>query len=78
MTDAAELVAIDVFETAQAAGEPVTMELVKQAMAELLGHAPGCSCGRCEAATTAREGHIWQVAIAWERSTATTRRRALR
>ena len=30
MTDAAELVAIDVFKAAQAAGEPVTMALVKR------------------------------------------------
>jgi hypothetical protein len=78
MTDAAELIAIDVFNAAQAAGEPVTMALVKQTMAELLAHPPECACGHCEAAATAREGHIWQVASAWERSTAATRRRAAR
>jgi hypothetical protein len=78
MTDAAELVAIDVFSAAQAAGEPVTMALVKRHVTELLAHPPECHCGRCEAAATARVGHIWRVASAWERSTATTRRRALR
>jgi hypothetical protein len=78
-TDAAEFVAIDVFNTAQAAGEPVTMALVKRLhVTELLAHPPECECGRCEAAATAREGHIWRVASAWQRSTTATRRRAAR
>jgi hypothetical protein len=59
-------------------GEPVTMALVKRRVAELLAHPPTCECGRCEAASTARERHIWQVASAWQRSTAATRRRARR
>jgi hypothetical protein len=78
MSDAAELVAIDVFQAAQAAGQPVTMALVKRHVAELLSHPPECGCRGCEAAATAREGHIWQVAMAWQRSTAATRRRSAR
>jgi hypothetical protein len=78
MSDAADIVAIDVFESARAAGEPITVALVKRRVAELLAHAPECACGRCEAAATARIGHIWQVASAWERSMAATRRRAWR
>jgi hypothetical protein len=62
---------------AYAAQQPVTMTRVKQTVAELLAHPRECACGRCEAAATAREGHLWQVAFAWERSTAATRRRAL-
>jgi hypothetical protein len=64
MSDAAEIVAIDVFEAAQAAGEPITMESVKRRVDELLDHPPACACGRCEAAAVARVGHIWRVATA--------------
>jgi hypothetical protein len=53
MSDPAELVTIDVFEAARAAGEPITMALVKRRVAELLAHPPECSCGRCEAAAIA-------------------------
>ena len=49
MSDAAEIVALDVFEAAQAAGEPVTVALVKQRVDELLAHPPACRCGRCGA-----------------------------
>jgi hypothetical protein len=42
MIDAAELVAIDVFEATRAAGEPITAALVKQRAAELVAHAPEC------------------------------------
>lgn len=55
-TDAAELIAIEVFNTAQAAGEPVTMVLVKRHVTELLAHPPECECGRCEAAHLLTEG----------------------
>jgi hypothetical protein len=76
MTDAAELVAIDVFNAARAADQPVTMALVKRIIGELLAHPPGCACGRCEAAATAHVDHIWRIASAWEGCTAATRRRA--
>ena len=54
------------------------MALVKQRVAELLAHPPECRCGRGEAAAVARVGHIWQIVVAWERSTTATRRRARR
>jgi hypothetical protein len=78
MTDAAERVAIDVFEAARAADQPVTMALVKRTVAELLTHPAQCAYGHCEAAATARVGHIWQVASTWERSTARPWRRGAR
>ena len=74
MSDAAEIVAIDVFEADQAAGEPVTVAFVKRRIGEPLAHAPECACGRCEVAAVARMAHIWRVATAWERSTAATKR----
>jgi hypothetical protein len=74
--DAAELVAIDVFNAAQAANEPVTGDLVKRIVGELLAHPQDCACGRCEAAAIARAGHVWRIAAAWQGATAATRRRA--
>jgi hypothetical protein len=41
---AAEIVALDVFDAAHAAGEPVTMGLVRRIVAELLTHRPECAC----------------------------------
>jgi hypothetical protein len=78
MVEAAELVAIDVFETAQATGRPITIttELVKRHVAELLAHPPECACGRCEAAATASIGHIWRVVTSWQGCIEATRRRA--
>jgi hypothetical protein len=78
MTDAAEFVAIDVFNAAQAKGEPVTGALVKPVVCELLAHPPECDCGHCEAAATARTAHIWRVASAWQGAIAATGLRAAR
>lgn len=78
VTEAAELVAIEVFQPAQAANELVTGELVKRVVGELLAHPPECACGRCEAAATVRVGHVWRIAAAWAGATAATRRRAAR
>ena len=76
--DAAELVAIDVFNAAEAANEPDSMALVKRHVAELLAHPPECACGHCEAAAIVRTGHVWRIASAWRGATAATRRRAAR
>jgi hypothetical protein len=46
---------------------------VEQKVAELLAHSSGCTCGRCEAAATAREGHMWAVAVGWKPRKADTR-----
>jgi hypothetical protein len=72
-TDAAELIAIEVFNTAQEGG-PVSTELVKRHVAELLAHPPECACGRCEAAATARVGHVYAVAIGFQNAIAKNRR----
>lgn len=64
-TDADELVAIDVFNNAQTADEPVTMDLVKRVLAELSAHPPECACRHCEAAAIARTANVWRIAAAW-------------
>jgi hypothetical protein len=54
MADADDLVAVDVFNAAQATGERVTTALVRRVVDDLLTHPPQCGCGRCDAAATAR------------------------
>ena len=79
MSDAAEIVAIDVFSRPRGRpASPNTMAFMKQKIDELLAHPPECLCGRSEAAAVARVGHVWRMATAWERSTAATERRAAR
>jgi hypothetical protein len=73
---AAEVVGIEVYTAA--AGQPVTMSLVKSVIAELTSHQPGCDCGRCTGARQTNPARVYVVASAWQSSVAATRRRALR
>jgi hypothetical protein len=73
MADADDLVAVDVFNAAQAAGEPVTTALVRRVVDDLLTHPPECGCGRCEAASTARVGDVRNIASSWQRAVAATK-----
>jgi hypothetical protein len=47
--EAAELVAIDVYQHAEKSGQPITLAMVERRLVELLAHAPGCRCRLCEA-----------------------------
>ena len=76
--EAAELVAIDVFQRADKAGQRITLAMVERRVDELLAHAPGCRCRLCEAAAKVRVGHVWQIASAWQGAIAATKRRAVR
>jgi hypothetical protein len=76
--EAAELVPIEVYQHADQAGQQVTLAMVERRLEELLAHAPGCGCRLCEAAAKVRVGHVYQIAAAWQRATAATRRRARR
>ena len=73
MADADDLVAVDVFNAAQATGEPVTTALVRRVVDDLLTHPPECGCGRCEAAATARVGDVRNIASSWQRAVAATK-----
>jgi hypothetical protein len=73
MADADDLVAVDVFNAAEATGEPVTMALVRRLVDGLLTHPPECGCGRCEAAAIARVGDVWKIASGWQRAVAATK-----
>ena len=43
--EAAELVAIDVFQRAEATGQPITVGLVERRLDELRSHKPECASG---------------------------------
>ena len=51
MQEAAELVAIDVFQRAEATGQPITLGLVERRLDELRSQEPECACGPCTAAS---------------------------
>ena len=78
MAGANNLIAIDCFNAAQSAGEPVTTTLVRRVVDELLTHRTGCDCGHCEAAAIARIGDACNIAASWQRIVAAVPRRAAR
>ncbi len=78
MADADDLVAVDVFNAAQVTGEPVTWELVRRVVDDLLTHPPDCECGHCEAAAVARVGDVWHIASGWQKTVSAIRRRPAR
>ena len=76
--EAAELVAIDVFQRAEATGQPITLGLVERRLDELRSHEPECACGLCTAASEMRASRVFYVARGWAGGVAATRRRATR
>ncbi|HWT49951.1 MAG TPA: hypothetical protein VN255_15740 [Mycobacterium sp.] len=70
--------AIHCYTHAQETGQPITLDLVEQQLAELLGHEPACTCGLCTAATKVHAYYVFRVASAWTDGIAATRRRATR
>jgi hypothetical protein len=78
IADADNLIAIDCFNAAQSAGEPVTTTLVRRVIGELLAHRTECECGHCEAAAIARIGDVCDIASNWQRVVAEVPRRAAR
>jgi hypothetical protein len=57
--EAAELVAIDVFQRAEATGQPITLGLVERRLDELRSHEPECACGLCTAANSSSRLLVW-------------------
>jgi hypothetical protein len=78
IADADNLIALDCFNAAQSAGEPVTTTLVRQVVDELLTHPTECDRGLCEAASIARIGDVCNIAASWQRLVAAVPRRAAR
>jgi len=75
IADADQLLAIDCFNAAQSAGEPVTTMLVRRVVDELVIHRTECDCGHCEAAAIARIDDVASIAASWQRLVAAVPRR---
>lgn len=74
----AEVTASDVFQRADRAGDLITMELVRQRLAELLAHPDRCRCGLCAAARAVSPEAVWRIATAWQRQCNATKARGMR
>jgi hypothetical protein len=72
----AEVLAGDVFQRADRAGDLITMELVRQRLLELRAHPEDCRCGLCAPARVVRPEAVYRIAAAWQRQC--TRVRAMR
>ena len=70
-----EAAAGDVFQRADSAGDLVTMELVRQRLAELAAHPHD---RRRDAARVVRPESVYHIASAWQHQINATRARALR
>jgi hypothetical protein len=70
--------AIDVYQHAQATGQPLTLSLVERRLEELLGHEPGCPCGLCTAAAAVGAPSVLYVARRWAGGIAGHQARAAR
>jgi hypothetical protein len=57
--------AIDVFNHAEATGQPITLGMVERHLDELRSHDPACGCGLCAAAHSARAPGVYFVAKRW-------------
>ena len=73
-----EVIAGDVFQRADAAGQVITMEMVKQRLAELRAHPPDCRCGHCAPARVAKPADVYRIASTWQRQCNATRARGRR
>jgi hypothetical protein len=78
IADADQLLAIDCFNAAQSAGEPVTTMLVRRVVDELVTHRTECDCGHCEAAAIARIADVCRIAASWQRLVTAVPRRTTR
>ena len=68
-TDASEVVALDLYRTAEETGQPITEKTVRDRIAELLEHPPGCRrcSGRCRMTARARPAQVLWLAREWQR-----------
>lgn len=74
--EATDIVVLAVFGSARERGEGVTIELVREVMAELESHPSRC-CEACEAVRKTQPEQVYRISSAWFSAMAATHRRAL-
>ena len=62
-----EIIALDVYQRAEDAGQRITLELCEQRPAELRAHRPTCRCGLCGTMAKAKARNVFAVAASWQR-----------
>ena len=78
VVEASELIAADVFQSAEKTRARITFGDVQRYLAQLAGHHPGCSCGRCELVSRVTAQRIYAIASGWQRQIRATRTRGMR
>lgn len=76
--EAAELIAASLFRQADESRLRITYGDVQRYLAQLAGHPPDCTCGRCGLARRVSAQRVYAIASAWQRQTRATRVRAMR
>jgi hypothetical protein len=74
-TEAAELLALDVFNTG---ARQITLGDVEHHIHTLRGHPPQCPCGRCQAARIVRADRVLMIVRVWQKQMCANRMRARR
>lgn len=75
---AVEILALNVFGTADRAGQLVTRRIVSERLSELAGHRDGCSCELCELLDRVTVAKVWRCASRWQSDVNLTRLAARR
>jgi hypothetical protein len=75
---AVEVIALNVFGTADRVGQLVTRRMVSERLADLGGHPAGCGCGLCGLLPLVTATKVWPVASRWQTDVNLTRLAAQR
>ena len=78
MIEASELIAADLFRTADQHLYRITYGDVEKYLAQLANHLRDCTCGRCGLASKASAQRVYFIASGWQRQVRATRVRAQR
>ena len=78
VVEASELIAADLFRSADKTRYRITFGDVEKYLAQLANHPRGCSCGRCGLVSRVSAQRVYAIASAWQRQVRATRVRALR
>jgi len=62
-----EIIALDVYQRAEDAGQRITLPMCAQRLTELRAHRPTCRCGLCGTMAKAKARNVFAVAASWQR-----------
>ena len=79
VVECAELIAADLFKSADQTRYRITFGDVERRLAELASHHHGCTCGRCVLVSRVTAHRVYAIASGWQREVRRqTRVRAMR